>query len=208
MITRERRVGASGAPENSRRLSDHRFRKLIALCPLGTHRAEVHPAGSLLAKQARTPYRWRCELDEPEPNKGVRNWRPVASQGNCDLCRDGSGACASQSPHLVTPEGITNSAIGAAKAGAAIVHLHARNPETGKRPRRPTISGVHSRNQGTLQRHHQSHRRRLSGMTLEARTAAARRLSPEMCSLNMGSMNFARTRWPPASRNSKTNGKP
>ena len=42
---------------HSRRLSDHRFRKLIAFCPLGTHRAEVHPAGSLLAKRVRTPYR-------------------------------------------------------------------------------------------------------------------------------------------------------
>ena len=39
----------------------------------------------------------------------------------------------SMSPYLpVTPDQIAEASIGAAKAGAAIVHLHARNPETGK----------------------------------------------------------------------------
>ena len=39
----------------------------------------------------------------------------------------------SMSPHLpVTPDEIANAAIGAAEAGAAIVHLHARDPETGR----------------------------------------------------------------------------
>ena len=42
------------------------------------------------------------------------------------------------SPHLpITPEQIADSAIGAAEAGAAIVHLHARNPETGRPDQSP-----------------------------------------------------------------------
>jgi hypothetical protein len=45
----------------------------------------------------------------------------------------------SMSPHLpVTPDQIAQAAIGAAKAGAAIVHLHARNPETGKPDHSPS----------------------------------------------------------------------
>ena len=43
----------------------------------------------------------------------------------------------SMSPHLpVTPEEIADAAIGAAEAGAAIVHLHARNPKPASRTRR------------------------------------------------------------------------
>lgn len=45
----------------------------------------------------------------------------------------GAGDTASRSPHVpVTPEQIANAAIDAGKAGAAIVHCHVRNPETGK----------------------------------------------------------------------------
>src|SRR5687767_12722394 len=44
----------------------------------------------------------------------------------------------SMSPHLpVTPEEIADAAIGAAEAGAAIVHLHARDPQTGKPDQSP-----------------------------------------------------------------------
>ncbi len=47
----------------------------------------------------------------------------------------------SMSPHLpVTPEEIAAAAVGAAEAGAAIVHLHARNPEDGQA--RPVAGGV------------------------------------------------------------------
>ena len=42
----------------------------------------------------------------------------------------------SMSPHLpITAEQIADAAIGAAEAGAAIVHLHARNPKDGRRTR-------------------------------------------------------------------------
>ena len=44
----------------------------------------------------------------------------------------------SMSPHLpVTPEEIADAAVGAAEAGAAIVHLHARDPETGRPDQTP-----------------------------------------------------------------------
>ena len=44
----------------------------------------------------------------------------------------GAGATVGKSPHVpVTPEQIANSAIDAAKAGAAVVHIHVRDPHTG-----------------------------------------------------------------------------
>lgn len=100
----------------------------------------------------------------------------------------------SQSPYLpVTPEEIANAAIGAAEAGAAIVHLHARNPETGIPTPEPEqylafVPEIKERCNAIINITTGGGQ----GMTLEERTAAARRLSPEMCSLNMGSMNFAR----------------
>jgi uncharacterized protein (DUF849 family) len=98
----------------------------------------------------------------------------------------------SQSPHLpLTPGQIAESAIGAAEAGAAIVHLHARDPETG----RPTPDpDVFARFLPQIKENSDvvinittggGH-----GMTVEERTRAANRFEPELCSLNMGSMNF------------------
>ncbi|MDQ6730868.1 MAG: 3-keto-5-aminohexanoate cleavage protein [Actinomycetota bacterium] len=50
----------------------------------------------------------------------------------------GAGDTTSRSPHVpVTPEQIADSAIAAARAGAAVVHLHARDPETGRGTRDP-----------------------------------------------------------------------
>ena len=44
----------------------------------------------------------------------------------------------SMSPHLpVTPQEIADAALGAAEAGAAVVHLHARNPKTGQPDQSP-----------------------------------------------------------------------
>jgi len=98
----------------------------------------------------------------------------------------------SQTPHLpITPEQIAEGAIGAAEAGAAIVHLHARDPETGRPTPSPEVFAqflpeIKARcdvviNITTGGGH---------GMTLEERTLAARTFEPELCSLNMGSMNF------------------
>jgi uncharacterized protein (DUF849 family) len=98
----------------------------------------------------------------------------------------------SQTPHLpITPEQIAENAIGAAQAGAAILHLHARDPKTGRPTPDPDVFArflpvISDRcdaviNITTGGGH---------GMSLEERTAAARRFKPELCSLNMGSMNF------------------
>ncbi len=100
----------------------------------------------------------------------------------------------SQSPYLpITPEQIATNALGAAEAGAAILHLHARNPENGRPTPDPDMymkflpqikagtNAVINITTGGGQ-----------GMALDQRLAAALRAKPEMCSLNMGSMNFGR----------------
>jgi len=95
-------------------------------------------------------------------------------------------------PHLpITPNQIAESAIGAAEAGAAIVHLHARDPETGRPTPDPDVF------MQFLPRIKQASKAVVNittggghGMTLEERLAGALRASPEMTSLNMGSMNF------------------
>lgn len=52
----------------------------------------------------------------------------------------GAGDTTGKSPHVpVTPEQIANSAIEAAKAGAAVVHIHVRDPETGQGSRDPKL---------------------------------------------------------------------
>ncbi len=98
----------------------------------------------------------------------------------------------SMSPHLpVTADEIATQAVEAAEAGAAILHLHARDPETGKPAGSPEVykSFLPRIKQGcdaivniTTGGGH--------GMTIEERIAAAEAFSPEMTSLNMGSMNF------------------
>ncbi|HEX6142040.1 MAG TPA: 3-keto-5-aminohexanoate cleavage protein [Geminicoccaceae bacterium] len=95
-------------------------------------------------------------------------------------------------PHLpITPDQIAGNAIGAAEAGAAIVHLHARNPENGRPTPDPDVF------MQFLPRIKQASNVVVNittggghGMSLDERLAAARRARPEMCSLNMGSMNF------------------
>ena len=96
------------------------------------------------------------------------------------------------SPYLpLTPDEVASQAIGAAEAGAAILHLHARDPKDGRptpdpkvfmqflpRIKQATDAVVNITTGGG------------HGMTLEERLAAPLRASPEMCSLNMGSMNF------------------
>ena len=99
----------------------------------------------------------------------------------------------SQSPHLpYRPQDIAQSAIGAAAAGAAILHLHARHPDTG----RPSSDPAHwAAFLPTIARQTDAVINMTTGgsaiMTLDQRLAAPRANRPEMCSLNMGSMNFA-----------------
>jgi uncharacterized protein (DUF849 family) len=98
----------------------------------------------------------------------------------------------SMSPYLpVTPDQIAESAIGAAEAGAAIVHLHARDPKTGAPDQSPELYGKF------LPRVKQASNvviNLTSGgaptMPVAERAGPARVLKPEVASLNMGSMNF------------------
>lgn len=98
----------------------------------------------------------------------------------------------SMSPHLpVTPDEIANAAIGAAEAGAAIVHLHARDPETGRPDQTPEAFNRF------LPRIKQQSNCVVNittggapGMTVEERLRPAAVFKPEVASLNMGSMNF------------------
>ena len=99
----------------------------------------------------------------------------------------------SMSPYLpVTAAQIADQAIAAAQAGAAILHLHARNPETGH----PSADPAHWA--GFLPRIKAGSDAVINMttggsaiMTLDQRLAAPKAMAPEMCSLNMGSMNFA-----------------
>jgi uncharacterized protein (DUF849 family) len=96
------------------------------------------------------------------------------------------------SPHLpISPEEIAEGAIGAAKAGAAIVHLHARSPKDGRPTQDPemfkqflpkikaasdVVINITTGGAPT--------------MSVEERLQPALKLKPEVASLNMGSMNF------------------
>ena len=99
----------------------------------------------------------------------------------------------SMSPHLpVTGPEIAASAIGAAEAGAAILHLHARNPVTGQ----PSADPAHWANfLPAIRQGCDAVVNMTTGgsavMSLADRLAAPERFRPEMCSLNMGTMNFA-----------------
>jgi 3,5-dioxohexanoate:acetyl-CoA acetone transferase len=98
----------------------------------------------------------------------------------------------SLTPHLpITPEQIAEQAIGAAEAGAAILHLHARHPETGRPTPDPDVYArfLPAIDEGTDAVINITTGGGL-GMSLDDRLAAVRRFSPELCSLNMGSFNF------------------
>ena len=98
----------------------------------------------------------------------------------------------SMSPHLpVTPEEIAEAAIGAAEAGAAIVHLHARDPITGKPDQSPDAFTPFL--QVIKQRSDCIINITTGGaptMLVEERVRPAAHFAPEVASLNMGSMNF------------------
>lgn len=104
----------------------------------------------------------------------------------------GSVHTPTMSPYLpVTPKEIADEAIGAAQAGAAILHLHARDPETG----RPSPSAdvfmeflprIHAETDAIINITTGG----APGMALDDRLAAADRASPELASLNMGTLCF------------------
>jgi len=91
----------------------------------------------------------------------------------------------------ITPEEIARSSIEAAEAGAAIIHLHARDPQTGAPTPDPA---VFARFLPVIKQSTDAVVNITTGggltMTLDERLAAPLEAKPEMCSLNMGSMNF------------------
>jgi uncharacterized protein (DUF849 family) len=98
----------------------------------------------------------------------------------------------SMSPFLpVTPEEIAEAAVGAAQAGAAIIHLHARDPQTGKPDQTPEAFG---RFLPRIKQATDAVVNLTTGgapyMTVEERIKPAATFKPEVASLNMGSMNF------------------
>jgi uncharacterized protein (DUF849 family) len=104
----------------------------------------------------------------------------------------GSVHTPTMTPHLpVTPTEIAHAAIEASEAGAAVIHLHARDPKDGRPTPDPDLfmqflprikqscdAVINITTGGSL------------GMSIEDRLAAPLRAKPELCSLNMGSMNF------------------
>jgi uncharacterized protein (DUF849 family) len=96
------------------------------------------------------------------------------------------------SPHLpITPDEIVEQAVAAAEAGASIIHLHARNPEDGRPTADPAVfSEFLSRIKQQTDAIINITTGGSNGMTVDNRIAAAKRFSPEVASLNMGTMNF------------------
>src|SRR3546814_12025510 len=104
----------------------------------------------------------------------------------------GSVHTPSMSPYLpITPDEIVADAVAAAEAGAAMIHLHARDPKTGKPTPSPEIFGqflsrikqqtdaiINITNGGSL------------GMSMAERLAEPLNSSPEVVSMNMGSLQF------------------
>jgi uncharacterized protein (DUF849 family) len=91
----------------------------------------------------------------------------------------------------VTADEIAEASIGAAEAGAAVLHLHARNPETGEPDQtvaayQPFVRAIKQRTDAVINITTGAGH----GMTLEQRLEPARLFAPEVASLNMGSMNF------------------
>lgn len=97
----------------------------------------------------------------------------------------------SMSPHLpITPDQIVAESIAAAEAGASIIHLHARDPQDGRPTADPEVF------KAFLPRIAEATDAVLNlttggapGMSMDERLAAPEWASPEMCSLNMGSIN-------------------
>ncbi|PVY80485.1 uncharacterized protein (DUF849 family) [Cupriavidus alkaliphilus] len=124
------------------------------------------------------------------------HWRQVLSSHRkviISCAVTGSAHVPSMSEYLpITPAEIRAQALEAAQAGAAILHLHARDPSDGRPTPKPEVfrefvpdiaretDAVINISTGGSTR-----------MSLDERLAYARFARPEMCSLNMGSMNFS-----------------
>jgi uncharacterized protein (DUF849 family) len=119
--------------------------------------------------------------------------RPTAARKVVITCAvTGSIHTPSMSPHLpVTADEIAEAAIGAAEAGAAIVHLHARDPKDGRPDQspdafQPFLARIKQQSDVVVNLTTGG----AATMTIEDRVRPAATFKPEVASLNMGSMNF------------------
>ncbi len=123
----------------------------------------------------------------------------------------GGGDTTGLSPHIpVTPEQIANEALAARAAGAAIVHIHVRDPETGKPSREASLYGevvrrIRAANSDVLinlttgaggrytpDEEDPNRNSIVGGMSgPEERVAHVLELRPDICSLDIGTMNFS-----------------
>jgi uncharacterized protein (DUF849 family) len=98
----------------------------------------------------------------------------------------------SMSPHIpITASEIADAAIGAAEAGAAVVHLHARDPKDGRPDQSPEAFAPFLK---VIKQSSKAVINITTGgaptMSIEERVKPAATFKPEVASLNMGSMNF------------------
>src|SRR5690349_20784182 len=98
----------------------------------------------------------------------------------------------SMSPHIpITASEIADAAIGAAEAGAAVVHLHARDPKDGRPDQSPEgfapfLKVIKQRSSCVVNITTGG----AATMTIDERLRPVATFKPEVASLNMGSMNF------------------
>src|SRR6202162_981436 len=117
---------------------------------------------------------------------------PLRSKVVITCAVPGSIHTPTMSPYLpLTPDEVAKDAIAAAEAGAAILHLHARDPKDGRPTPDPNVF------MQFLPRIKQATNAVINittggghGMTLDERLAAPLRARPEVWFLNMGSVNF------------------
>jgi uncharacterized protein (DUF849 family) len=126
-----------------------------------------------------------AESSKPQPKKAKR--KVIIT---CAVT--GSVHTPTMTPYLpLTPDDIARESVEAAEAGAAVIHLHARDAKDGRPTPDPDVfmqflprikqscdAVINITTGGSL------------GMSMEDRLAAPLRAKPELCSLNMGSMNF------------------
>lgn len=104
----------------------------------------------------------------------------------------GSGHTPTMSPHLpYSVDDIVEQAVGAAEAGAAVLHLHARDPRDGRPSADPALfleyaGRIKERSDVVLSVSTGGG----TGMSIEERVEGVRKLRPELCTLNLGTMNF------------------
>jgi uncharacterized protein (DUF849 family) len=121
-----------------------------------------------------------------------KNARPQTRKVMITCAVTGAIHTPSMSPHLpITAEEIAEAAVAAAEAGAALVHLHARNPQDGRPDQSPAafepfLKEIKRRTNAVINI--------TTGgaptMSVEERLGPCAHFKPEVASLNMGSMNF------------------